>query len=274
MRPVSRRSYLLWLGSNALGFASRPKVHAGPVRQSTGPFEAAPVADATSLPPPFRSDDPNDFVQVRDGRFVLVGKPFVMKGTNYFGSWRFNPTIHAGNGIEHASAWAYLHHWDSEKAALDFQLIGSQLNATAIRTGTPSQSDFAALVQYHGFEPWFEPDGTVADTYRSKLIELADVAYASGIRIQFCMLWSLGSEIVKDPGAFKPGGRTDGFYSNQVRSIALALRNHPGVIGYSIGNEVRLTGQSTAPIDRGTRPLRRGSSFVASKRYVRQHLNS
>jgi hypothetical protein len=42
------------------------------------------MADSAS-PSSYTSDNPDDYVQVRDGEFVLAGKPFVIKGTNYFG---------------------------------------------------------------------------------------------------------------------------------------------------------------------------------------------
>jgi hypothetical protein len=58
------------------------------------------------------------------------------------------------------------------------------------------------------------------------------------MRVQFCLLLNVRAEIVKDPDAFAPGGAMDRFYSAQVRSIGLALRGHPGAMGFSVGNEV------------------------------------
>jgi hypothetical protein len=40
------------------------------------------------------------------------------------------------------------------------------LNATALRIGTPAESDLAALVHYHGYAPWYEPDGSITASYR------------------------------------------------------------------------------------------------------------
>ena len=59
----------------------------------------------------------------------------------------------------------------------------------------------------------------------------------NGIRIQLCLLWFLPQEISKNGDAFLPGARFDRFYSNYVRSVGLALCNHPGVMSFSIGNE-------------------------------------
>jgi hypothetical protein len=48
----------------------------------------------------------------------------------------------------------------------------------------------------------------------------------------------LGAEIAGDAEAFRAGGAKDQLYARQIGSIASALRDHPGVIGYSVGNEV------------------------------------
>lgn len=237
MFPVSRRIGLCLAVSLALGLAGRGELFGMPVQRTAGLSPVRLVADG-ALPASNRSENPNDYVQVRDGKFVLAGRPFVIKGTNYFGSWLHHSTIDAGNGIEHATPWALFHDWDSQKVDADFRFIRSQLNATAIRVGTPADADFASLVRYHGYRPWYNPDGTITEQYKSELIQLADIAYANGIRVQFCLLWNVSGEIAKDPDAFKPGGHMDRLYSNQVRSVATALHNHPGVIGYSIGNEV------------------------------------
>jgi len=237
MKPVSRRSHLALLIASALGLGRRQTADSEPLHQLSQPSEAHWAHSATPRPP-IQSDDRNDFVQVRDGKFVLAGKPFVVKGTNYFGSWRFRMTIDTGNGIEHLTLWGFYHDWDASRINMDFEFIRSQLNATALRIGTPGESDFAGLVRNHGYQPWYNDDGTITERYGSELIDLADIAYANGLRIQFCLLWSLGNEIAKDPDVFQLGGRMDRFYANQVRSVATILRNHPGVLGYSIGNEV------------------------------------
>ena len=234
MTAVSRRCHLALLVANALGLARRAKADAKLVRQPTGPDKAQEAVPPSLVEP----KDPDDFVQVRNGKFVLHGKPFVIRGTNYFGSWLHHSTFSVGNGVEHATVWSLYHDWNHQTIDADFRFIRSQLNATAIRIGTPSKADFAPLVQFHGYEPWFNPDGEIANNYRLKLTDLADIAYANGIRIQFCLLWNVSGEIARDADAFKFGGVMDRFYSNQVLSITMALRGHPGVIGYSIGNEV------------------------------------
>jgi hypothetical protein len=225
----------------ALGVLGGGAVFAMPVRPPVGLFAVRLVADSFA-PASVQSDNPDDFVQVHDGKFLLHDKPFVIKGTNYFGSWRFHHTTDAGNGIEYATAWAFFHEWDAEKVDLDFRFIRSQLNATAVRIGTPTEPEFANLVRYQHYKPWYNSDGTIAEPYKSELTKLADIAYANGIRIQFCLLWSVAREIASDRDAFKPGGQMDMLYANQVRSIVLALHDHPGVIAYSIGNEVLVNG--------------------------------
>ena len=56
---------------------------------------SALTASATSAgdaPRPSLSNDPSgqaDYVQIRGGKFELHGQPFVLRGVNYFGSWRF-----------------------------------------------------------------------------------------------------------------------------------------------------------------------------------------
>jgi hypothetical protein len=185
-----------------------------------------------------QSTGPADFVQVGDGKLMLSGKPFVVKGTNYFGSWRYHYTVKQPDGIERGNIWDFYHEWDTHKIALDFQFIYSQLHATAVRIGTPSLLDFENLVKYSGYESWFNSDGTITDRYKDELVQLADVAYANGIRIQLCLLWSLRQEIAKDGDAFTPGAKLDRFYSNYVRSVGLAVRDHPGIMSFSVGNEV------------------------------------
>jgi hypothetical protein len=225
---------LALLCATALGLARRVKAEDNPVQRSQEKDDTQNAAPA----PLVASTNPEDFVQVRNGTFLLHGKPFVLRGTNYFGSWLHHSTFSVGNGVEHANIWSVYHDWNRQTIDADFRFIQSQLNATAIRIGTPSRADFAPLVQYHGYEPWFNRDGEIAENYKHKLVELADIAYANGIRVQLCLLWNVSGEITKDADAFKPGGVMDRFYSNQVHSIVMALRNHPGIIGYSIGNEV------------------------------------
>ena len=210
-----------------------------PASGGDGPTEpqSPPAAQSVSSSSP-RPANPADFVQIRDGRFRLEGRPFVLKGTNYFGSWRGQTTIPAGENTVHGTVWAFYHNWNPAEMDLDFQFLRSQLNATAVRIGTPALSDFANLVRYHDFQPWYNPDGTITDHYKNELIQLADIAYKNNIRIQFCLLWHLSEEIEKDGDAFKPGGKMDAFYSHQIRSVAAALRDHPGVMAYSVGNEV------------------------------------
>lgn len=221
----------------ALGGIGSASLHEMQVRHQTEPSLVRLAAD--SMPSAaIQSDNPNDYVQVRGKRLVLGGKPFVIRGANYFGSWLHHSTINAGNGIEHVTIWAFYHDWDSQKVDADFRFIRSQLNATAVRIGTPAENDFASLIRYHHYQPWYNPDGTITEQYKFELTKLADIAYANGLRIQLCLLWNISNEIANDPEGFALGGRMDRLYSNQVRSIAMALRNHPGVISYSIGNEV------------------------------------
>lgn len=188
--------------------------------------------------PQVSTDEIGDPVQIRNGQFVQGQRPFVIRGTNYFGSWRDHQTIIQADGIEQHTAWDFYHTWDEDSISADFRTIREQLNATAIRTGTPSKADFDPLVQFHGYEPWFESNGSITEQYKTKLVRLADIARAHAIRIQFCLLWNVGGEIAKNRTAFRNGGALDKFYSNNVRSIAAALNNHPGVLGYSVGNEV------------------------------------
>lgn len=208
-----------------------------PARNGLSEARARPSAESVPSSSP-QSGTPVAFVQVRDGRFRLGGQPFVLRGTNYFGSWRERSTVAERDSLAQASVWEFYDDWNPDKVDLDFQFMRSQLNATVVRIGTPAQIDFVSLVQYHGFQPWYNSDGTITDHYKSELVNLADIAYKNNIRIQFCLLWNVGSEIAKDGDAFKPGGPMDAFYSHQVGSIASALKNHPGVIAYSIGNEV------------------------------------
>jgi hypothetical protein len=204
-------------------------------------FVAAPshgFAIAATAADPSAAKDPQEYVRISHGRFTLQGRPFILRGTNYFGSWRFPNTIAQDGGVEQATIWSFFRNWDRHKLDLDFEFLKLRLNATALRIGTPAQSDFAALVRYHGYAPWYEPDGSIAETYRARLVELADLARAGDLRLQLCLLWSVGHEIARDPEAFTTGHRMDRFYANQVRSIATALRSHPGVMAYSVGNEV------------------------------------
>jgi hypothetical protein len=180
----------------------------------------------------------DDYVQLRNGRFTLHGQPFVLRGTNYFGSWRTLQTFSANNGTEQGSTWSLFHGWKAGQTALDFQFLAAQLNATAVRIGTPAHDEFAGFTKYHGYEPWYQPDGSITDTYKKILVGIADTAYANGIRVEFCLLWNIGNEIAAHPDAFASGGDLDRFYANQVRSIGLTLRDHPGAMAFSVGNEV------------------------------------
>jgi len=191
------------------------------------------VAPASAAASPVQAD----YVRIRDDRFELHGRPFVLRGVNYFGSWRYPSAFDRGDGTEGVDTWIVYDAWDQDKAARDFALLRTQLRATAVRVGTPARDEFAHLVQYHGRAPWYEADGSITDAYKQRLIALADTAYAAGIRVQFCLLWNVFAEILKSPDDFAPGAAMDRFYANQVRSIGLALRDHPGAMAFSIGNE-------------------------------------
>ena len=196
------------------------------------------LASAANAADPGMATDPQAYVRISNGRFTLLGRPFILRGTNYFGSWRFPYTFDQGDGVEQATIWSFFHHWDRGKLDLDFKFLKAGLNATALRIGTPAQSDFAALVRYHDYAPWYEADGSITASYRQRLVELADIALADGLHVQLCLLWNIAREIAGDPEDFAPGHRLDRFYANHVRSIAAALRAHPGVMAYSVGNEV------------------------------------
>jgi hypothetical protein len=179
-----------------------------------------------------------EFVRVVDGKFILHGRETFLKGTNYFGSWRRRSTIPRGEGIEDFTVWSFYDDWDAHEIGLDLQFIRAQLNATCIRIGTPARTDFDNLVRYHGYQPWYSEDGAITDVYKSRLLELSDAAYQNDLRLQICLAWNIKNEIADDPEAFAPGGKKDLFYEQQILSIASALKHHPGVIGYSVGNEV------------------------------------
>jgi hypothetical protein len=184
-----------------------------------------------------QTPDPTAFVKVRDGRFEWRGQPFVLRGVNYFGSWRFPNTIQGRDGIEHGTIWAFYQHWDTAKVALDFDFLRQQLHATALRVGTPAESDLVHLVALHGYAPWYADDGSITPRYKEELGELMRQAGAAGLHIQLCLLWNVKREIAQDPGVFSAGGVKDRFYANQVRSIAAALRDRPALMAYSVGNE-------------------------------------
>jgi hypothetical protein len=194
---------------------------------------AAGAGSAWALNP-----DADDWVRVRDGHFTLHGKSWMVKGVNYIGSWRHKMTIDAGKGVEHFTIWALYHDFDNAALAADFDFLRDQLNATAVRMAAPAAAEFENLVRYHGYAPWYGPDGSISDPYRRELVTIADTANAHGLRVHFCLLWNIGNEIAADLDAFAPGGRLDAFYSAQVRSIAAALASHQGVFAFSVGNEV------------------------------------
>ena len=107
--------------------------------------------------------------------------------------------------------------------------MASQLNATAVPIVTPSLLNFDNLVKIHGYEPWFNPDGTIADRYSNELIQLADPRLCE--RDAYPTLSALGflhQEIVQGWRCVRgwPGGLT-GFTPNHIRSVAHALKNHP-----------------------------------------------
>ncbi len=171
-------------------------------------FVAAPshgFAIAATAADPSVAKDPQEYVRISHRRFTLQGRPFILRGTNYFGSWRFPNTISQDDGVEQATIWSFFRNWDRHKLDLDFEFLKRRLNATALRIGTPAQSDFAALVCYHGYAPWYEPDGSIAAGYRQELVELADLARADGLRVRLCLLWNIAREIAGDPEDFAPG---------------------------------------------------------------------
>ena len=113
-------------------------------------------------------------------------------------------------------------------------------SAFPLVTNSPRLSNTTAT------HPGIRKTARVTDHYKSVLQELTDTAYAAGIRVQFCLLWNIKNEISHNPDDFVPGGTMDRFYENQVRSIGLALRDHPGAMAYSIGNEALVIWQVNA----------------------------
>ena len=239
---MSSLSRLVWLSLSvfpALGLSVWAELcFANSVHQRLDAAAVGPAA-GTAPAPSAQSSDPNDFVQVRDGKFVLAGKPFVIKGTNYTGSWRTGSAFVSGDQkSEQLSIWSFYHDWNAPNISRDLQLLHAQLKATVVRIPLPARQEFEANIKYHGYASWYEPKGTIAPEYAKKLLELADLAAKNNIRLELCLLWNIGNEIEQDPDGFRPGAVQDLFYANYVRSVARLLGNHPAVIAYSIGNEV------------------------------------
>jgi hypothetical protein len=90
----------------------RSAAAAAPLAGSEHPQLASGVAVAVT---------PADYVRIRSGRFELRGQPFVLRGTNYSGSWRFPYTFPRADGTEQATVWSLFRGWDARKAALDFR---------------------------------------------------------------------------------------------------------------------------------------------------------
>ena len=133
------------------------------------------------------------------------GSPLYPERNKLFRELALPNTISQDDGVEQATIWSFFRNWDRHKLDLDFEFLKLRLNATALRIGTPAQSDFAALVCYHGYAPWYEPDGSIAAGYRQELVELADLARADGLRVRLCLLWNIAREIAGDPEDFAPG---------------------------------------------------------------------
>ena len=63
----------------------------------TRPDGSSAIAQAAASPGV--SSNPDDFVKVVNHKLTLHGRPFIAKGTNYFGSWRFPMTLRLNDGV-------------------------------------------------------------------------------------------------------------------------------------------------------------------------------
>ena len=150
MLSQSRRSYLGVFIAKFLGLSGQAQCNSQPVTKRASIRASVDSAPTLSLD----LADPQNYVRVGDGKLILSGKPFVIRGTNYFGSWLHDDTDKQAEGVERLNLWAFYHEQDTNKLDTDFEFMYSQLRATAVRTGTPSLLNFTDPDQNNDYEPW------------------------------------------------------------------------------------------------------------------------
>lgn len=177
------------------------------------------------------------FVQLQNGRLTLDGKPFVAKGVNYMGSWRHKTVFNFEPSIEGWTNFSFLHNFDLAAIDADFAFMHESMGVTAVRVGLPAEEDYANLVRYHGYLPFCDPLGNIDPVYLERLRLMADIGLKHGIRIHLAGMWSMGPLVGGNPAPFRPGTERDLFYGRYFRGLARALKDHPGIMAYEIGNE-------------------------------------
>jgi hypothetical protein len=233
----------------------------------------APAATARAAPV-------QGFVRAEGNRLVLDGRRYVAKGVmprllDLSGKTAFYDN---DGGGEVLAPYRFWRDFDTAKAEVEaaFKFYRCTLGANTVRLLTPNPSTLRADITHHAMQPWFLADGAINPVYRDRLVALLDLAARRGIRVQLVLIadvkatewecqdllgaWgpcratqrehgvAAAAAQAKERGAatvrfIRPGTPRDEFFKTYLRSLVPALRDHPAVFAYEIGNENLLNWQ-------------------------------
>jgi hypothetical protein len=177
------------------------------------------------------------FMTVNGGRLMLGSNTYFIKGANYVGGRYISQFVFDGT-YEQYNSFQIFHDYNEAAIESELQLMKNRLGINTIRLLTPTRGWMQANVQYHGWDPWFNADGTINPLYLNRIKAISAVAERNGIKIQLELLHNVQLWEMTGNDLAGPGSANETFFSNYVRSVVSQLRDDDNIISYEIGNEM------------------------------------
>lgn len=212
---------------------------------------------------------PANIVYRVGNKLKLNGQDYFVKGANYSGGSFISAFPKNGRGEERYDRFVvFLQDFsappirDGIRSELVF--LRDQLGVNTIRLFTPGYEQWRPLISNPN-TAWFSSSGAISPTYLQKLITFLDIAQSERIKVQLELLhnvtkreWICNNTRVpevdphgpmcttdlptyRDPDGYPalapPGSAQELFYLTYLRSLIPALKNHPAILAYEVGNE-------------------------------------
>lgn len=176
-------------------------------------------------------------MRVSGTKLMLGDKEFYVKGVNFAGGRYIKKYITDSENIEHITRWMIYGDFNEVELENELVFLKKNLGINAIRIMTPDPGDFDSLIKWHGWSPWFLPDGSINPEYGEKLTKLINLANRQGIKVQLELLHQIQAYDQVGEKGIAVGSEREKYYLNYMKSIATTLVNNPGLMSYEVINE-------------------------------------